>query len=325
MSKTLRGLWEQQVAYNQRARAKENVNNYEYWMKQYLLGAVAEVDEILQEINWKIHRRGKPLNRYNLGREIADLTKFVWCLWEWSGFSADDMLTFVEEKSNELDAQWEQDWKFSIPDGVPVVITDLDGTIGDWRKAFLMWVMDTHPERLSDNIQDKGSTLAIEVDLNLPYPVYVELKEEFEASGGYKHLPFYVDAVETLQELSKHDVCVMAYTARPAKQHGRIWSDTWAWLEKEGLHTVVRELRIGSEDRISRACALQEAGHKVLMLEDDPGLALRAVNAGIRVMLRSQPYNRGVSHELIEAVDEFNSTDILTYLKGHLYAYSHTN
>lgn len=322
MNNLLRTLWEQQVDYNRRVRAKEDNHSFEHWMKQYLLGAVSEVNEILQEINWKIHRRGKPLNRYNLGRELADLTKYTFSMWEWAGFSADDMLVFVQEKSNELDSQWDQDWTFQIPEGVPVVLTDLDGTIGDWRRAFLLWVMDNHPDKLANTLPDKGDTLAIDVDLNLSYPVYKELKDEFEASGGYKSLPFYADALETLYELSKHPIAIIAYTARPAKVHGRIWADTWEWLSMAGLSTVIKELRIGSEDRISRACSLQEAGHRVLMLEDDPGLALRAANADVDVFMRAQPYNQGISHDYINRVKEFSVMEIIRHLKGSQYAYS---
>jgi hypothetical protein len=318
MSQSLRALWDQQVAYNHKVRAKEPESQL-FWAKQYLLGLVAEVDEVLQELNWKSHRYGKPFNSYNFARELADIVKFSWCLWELYGYTSDDMLNFVKEKSDELDAQWQQDWKFSIPEEMPVLITDLDGTIGDWRKAFLLWLFNIHPEVLGKEVQDRGSTLAIEVDLNLSYPVYAALKEEFEANGGYKSLPFYADAIDVLQVLSQHPVCVIAYTARPAKKHGRIWSDTWEWIKSAGFDNLIKELRIGSEDRISRACVLQETGHKVLMLEDDPGLALRAANAGICVMLRSQPYNRGVRHELIESVDVFSATDILVYLKGSLY------
>jgi hypothetical protein len=70
----------------------------------------------------------------------------------------------------------------------------------------------------------------------------------------------------------------------------------------------VSELRLGSEERIARACELLAAGHKVVMLEDDPSLALRAAHAGVAVLMRAHPYNAGVQHVNIIRVAEFHPT-----------------
>ena len=313
MPKTLEELWHAQVEYNQRVRAKENSADILFWQKQYLLGAVAEVDEILQELSWKSHRKGHAVNRYNLAREIADLEKYVWCLWEINGFTEEDMLAFVEEKTTELDAQLTQDFAADPPAGSMVVITDIDGTLGDWRKAFYDWIMQTNSVVLLNQPIDYGTSMAIEVDLGIPYVIYSKLKEQFEAIGGYGLLEAYPDAVETIQKLAAENVYIFAYTARPARAHTRIWSDTLNWASDRGM--LFQELRIGAEERISRACELKAEGCKVVMLEDDPGLAIRAATAGVDVCLRAQPYNKGVVHDYIARVMEFNASDILAMLK----------
>ena len=306
----LHDLWQKQIEYNQRVRAKENSTDILFWQKQYLLGAVAEVDEILQELSWKSHRKGHVVNRYNLAREIADLEKYVWCLWEINGFSEEDMLAFVEEKTTELDVQLTQDFAADPPAGSMIVITDLDGTIGDYRSAFRDWLIDV--KHLTMPV-DYATTLAMEISMGIPYPEYVALKEEFEAGGGYKDLPCYADAAETIRKLAESGVYIYAYTARPARTHTRIWSDTMKWLVENFL--PVNELHIGSEERISRACELKAKGCKVIMLDDDPGLVIRAATAGIDVCLRAQPYNKGVSHDYVARVQEFNASDILAMLK----------
>lgn len=310
--KRLNLIFQNQKAYNEKVRAKEGIQSHEHWMKQYLLGAVSEVNEILDEINWKVHKRGHPVNPYNLARELADLTKYVLSMWEVSGFDADAMLNFVAEKGDELDAQWVQDWLYKIPPASKIILTDLDGTLGNWRKAFMDWLMTTHGEDLP---LDSGINLAMEVEMKIPYPKYASWKKQFEAEGGYRILPVYPDVQPTFQALDKAGVIGIAYTARPAKVHGRIWSDTWEWLENNQLHHLVKELRIGAEDRISRACELKEQGHQVLMLEDDPGLAIRAATSGIPVLLRSQPYNKGINHINIYRTDTFAPAPILKLLK----------
>lgn len=307
---TLFDIWRVQKNYNNQIRAREQ-GNYEYWMKQYLLGAVSEVDEILGEINWKSHRRGHAMNPHNLARELADLTKYVFSMWEWSGFGAEDMLKYVDEKSAELQNQWEQDFEFNIPVGAPVIITDIDGTLGDWRTAFADWLTREHNVQLPP---DLSTHMALEINLGLPYPVYAMYKEQFEAQGGYQELRAYAEAESTLRALWVAGVYIIAYTARPARAHTRIWDDTWKWLSSNRMAAPIRQLRIGHEDRLSRACELAEAGHPVMLLEDDPSLALRAAHTGLKVTMRAQRYNAGVVHTNITRVNSFNADSILESL-----------
>jgi len=61
-------------------------------------------------------------------------------------------------------------------------------------------------------------------------------------------------------------------------------------------------LYIGSDERVGFARTLQAQDCNVLMMEDDPTLALRAASSKIRVFLRDQPYNQGISHQYISRV-----------------------
>jgi uncharacterized HAD superfamily protein/NTP pyrophosphatase (non-canonical NTP hydrolase) len=303
----LHRIWLAQVDYNQAIREREQPDNFEYWMKQYLLGIVSEVDEVLQEINWKIHRRGRVVDKHNLARELADITKYLFSLWEWAGFGPGEMLNFVWDKTAELEIQYRHDFEYQIPPDSLVVITDLDGTVGDYRGAFFDWLSQNTPFNLPT---DRATTLAMDVDLGMPYDVYLEMKEEFEATGGYRKLAVYDDMVSTLKDLSSQGVQVLAYTARPHVRFSRIWSDTWQWLEKVGIQSYIQELHIGGEERIARACQLTLAGHQVVLFEDDPALALRAAASGVPVILRNQPYNQGVSHSNVYRVDGFTANAV---------------
>lgn len=321
MEITLKKVWEQQIEYNNNIRSVESPKDYEYWMKQYLLGAISEVDEILQEINWKMHRRGQPLNKHNLGRELADLTKYVFSLWEWSGFSSFDMLKLVKQKSEELEAKYTQEFREPIPPGTPVIITDIDGTLGDYRKAFYEWLRDAYEPDLPPDLSEN---MAMEISLGLPYTQYAKYKEEFEASGGYRNLETYKANTEVLTFAAHMGVYVIAYTARPADRYSRIWSDTWDWIVDNELENVIAELHIGSEERIQRACDLQAQDHPVALLDDSPGLALRAAHAGIRVYLHDQPYNRGVEHRYIHRCSDFQKSDLAAWVNVWKARLNHT-
>lgn len=306
-------IWQAQKDYNDVIRLKEP-GSYEHWMKNYLLGAISEVDEILNEINWKAHRKGKVMNPHNLARELADLTKYVISMWEWSGFDSETMLQCVADKNSELAVQLVQDFGHMIPPGAPVIISDIDGTLGDWRAAFIQWVRANHMQDLP--AIDPSAHLSLEVDLAMTYPVYARLKEQFEAEGGYQQLTAYSDAVYTLNTLAYfNQAYIIVYTARPARVHTRIWSDTWHWLEEQSMGELVKELRMGADERIARACELKAKGHPVVLLEDDPTLALRAASTGLRVGMRAQAYNEGVVHKNILRLDEFSPAFVWGWLK----------
>jgi hypothetical protein len=219
----------------------------------------------------------------------------------------------VEAKSTELEQQWAQDFEPDIPYFAPVVITDIDGTLGDYRKAFATWLRQTHA---TDLPVDARQNLAMEVDLGIPFQHYTEYKTEFEARGGYRLLEAYQDAISTLKDLWQRGVYIIAYTARPARQHTRIWYDTWGWLGENDLHPAIRELHIGAEERIQRGLAFQDRGRKVVLLDDDPTLALRAVNAGLTVFLRSHPYNAGLVHDNLMRAETFDVNQIFAYLEA---------
>jgi phosphoglycolate phosphatase-like HAD superfamily hydrolase len=303
---TLKEIWDGQREYNNIIRNSRPLS-YEEWMEKYLLGTVSEMNEVLDEMSWKVHRRGKKINRTNLARELADLTKYVFSLWEWSGFSHEDLLHFVHQKNTEMMLQWSQDFAADLPEYSKIVITDIDGTLADYRKGFVDWLQNTHGEDLPE---DSASSLAMEIDLGLSYPKYVTYKEEFEAGGGYATLPSYPEVKQVFSDLHASGIKLLAYTARPAQSHSRIWSDTWQWMKDVEIAGYFRELRIGREQRIARACELQAQGHQVVMLEDEPDTALRAAHAGIIVFLREQPYNQGIQHDNIIAVHRLSTVHI---------------
>src|SRR3989304_1892787 len=203
MSNRLQELWERQTSYNILIRGREFPNDRVYWTKQYLLGLVAEIDEVLSEINWKIHRRGHAFNQHNLARELADIVKFSWCLWELYGYTSNDMLDFVEQKTEELEQQYQQDFITTELHSNLIIITDIDGTLADWRKALRKWFVNNNNE---DVLTDVAKNMAIEIDLQIPYARYIWLKEEFDANGGYLQIEPYSEIQSCLKTLVDRNV-----------------------------------------------------------------------------------------------------------------------
>lgn len=310
---SLARLWARQKEYNKQIKKMDGNFHPAYWTQIYLLGLVSEVDEILRDMNWKRHRKGnKTLDIENLGYELADLTKYVISIWEAWGFSHNEMLRFCHAKSEILEELLSQEHR-EIPRDVPILITDIDGTIGDWRASFMKWM---EMIGIIPPGKDLYTQLFLDTELSLRYPEYYEYKNQFEAEGGYTDIDVYDDAFATIHDLQElYQFYVIVTTARPADKYHRIWLDTWNWFKQHDLY--IDELVIGGDQRILIADVIRKGNSPVIMFEDNPILATRAANSGIKVFLRRQPYNETIKDDNdkgITVVDKFSVKVIETYL-----------
>jgi hypothetical protein len=192
------------------------------------------------------------------------------------------------------------------PRGSKVLICDIDGTLGDWRKTFIDWLK---MKGENSPLDDPATSLMMDTDLSMQYTKYNDLKKEFERTGGYRRIYPYEDVIRVVREMqdTEDDFYLIVITARPADEYKRIWDDTWFWLHSVGLNP--RELHIGAEPRILMANSLKDLSN-VIMFEDNPGLALRAASMGIPVFIKKQPYNKELNNGHIRVVEDFGSINL---------------
>lgn len=268
------------------------------WTQTYLLGTMSEMDEVLREINWKVHRQMQsPPIVENIGWELADMFKYVISIAELWGFTPEQFLQFVANKTKMLALQRDMDEFLTSVEGENIITADLDGTLADWRKSFHIW-FQTRQTKGQLMETDPLNTLSYDVDAAVAYPDYLQRKLEFEETGGYASLLPFKDAIASVKNAQEKGAKLVVYTARPQSQLKRVWWDTYTWLLDQGI--VPDALKIGAEARILGAYALsRKKKNQVVMLEDNPGLALRAANAGMTVYLRNMPYNRDIEHQNI--------------------------
>jgi NTP pyrophosphatase (non-canonical NTP hydrolase) len=290
----LSGIWEQQRCYNEVVKAIENRPDTN-WAEVYLLGLIGEVNEVLEVTHWKRHKKhsDEPI-RENIADELVDLTKYVFCLWQEYGFGLDEFLESLWEKGETLEKEIQHE--FYPPDGRNVLVTDLDGTIADFRAGFAEWL------RLHNIEAGETQSLSVDLDTGLPYEVYNSIKSDFEASGGYAKLPAYRDGVEMIVNEQELGTYILVVTARPQNDIRRIRADTVKWLKSYGIEPDC--IIFGRDERLIQLLKLK-GSRRICLLEDEPILALRAANIGTKVMLRSQPYNEYVNHQMIESYNTF--------------------
>ena len=302
-------LLKKQSEYNNRIRKQEGNEDPEFWTSQYLLGMTSEINECLDAIQWKRHRKrsGEQVDLYNLTYELADIFKYILSICEVWGISADGFMSAVWTKTEILEQQWRQEFE-EVPTYRPIIITDIDGTLGDWRSAFISW---SKSQGIKPEITDPVTSLMLDSDLSIRYPNYYLLKEQFERGGGYRHILPYADAQDTLRKLqTEYNAFVIAVTARPVDRYHRIWYDTWTWLSSNRFW--VDQLHMSAEPRILLADELN-GNRDVILWEDDPGLMLRAANSGIRVFARKHGYNQQIRHENVTLVEQYSEITLDEY------------
>lgn len=284
-------LWAAQKKYNDAIKAVQT--EHASWPEVYVLGAMGELDEVLRATKWKYHKPGRKerVDREALSEELADLTKYVVSLWQEFGFGIPEMLAAIGRKTQRLEHELTNNW--FPPEGVNVIVTDLDGTVADFRKGYAAGGLAV------DNVK----TLAVDLDNGIKWDTYEAQKVAWEQAGGYAMLPAYADAVELLAREYDAGAYLLVVTARPAESIRRVVRDTEEWLREYGVNYSA--LLMGRDERLVQLLRLTERRNKVLLLEDDPTLALRAASSGMKVWLRDQPYNATVEHPNISRYTTF--------------------
>lgn len=291
VGRSLQARWEGQAEYNaliQSVQTEHEAN----WGDVYLLGMMGCVDGLLDASGWKRHRTTsrKPMLRDNIARHLADMTKYLLSLWRHYGFTLTDILQVLEERETEL--MMELRAEFFPPSGRDVIVFDLDGTVADFRGGFAEWWGRT------DNV----ASLHADIDNGVRYNDYENTKTAFEVQGGYERLPAYPDAIALLKAERSRGAFLFCTTARPADRFERVREDTLNWMRKHGIYPDA--IVFGRDERIIQLLRLRR-DNRIVMLEDDPTLAMRAVGSGIATMLRTQPYNAMLVHEHLQRFETF--------------------
>jgi hypothetical protein len=296
----LQTIWEQQLAYNNLIKLQQERTSSE-WMINYLLGITAQLSQLLEQTNWRKH----PITDItefgpNVSEELADLTKYVFSMWQVMGFTPLDMLDAMYQKGEILQQLMYQDVRPPLQN-LNILMLDLDGVVADFRKGFISWLENTNWGKIL-TIKDEDIGLHLDLNNGWDYRAYYQAKIEFEKEGGYSHLPSIKQIKHTVNTLKQIGWYVMVYTARPYSTYKRIWGDTWTWLRERDIH--VHELHFGYDDRVIAASFHSDNNH-VVAIEDDPVLIRRYLGCGIPVFVYPQPYNQDmpINSPLLKRID----------------------
>jgi hypothetical protein len=289
MLKTLAQVWDEQQEYNGKVQQLQERSRTE-WLINYILGTHSELGELLEQTNWKTHRLEKMGQLGpNAIEELADITKYVFSMWQQLGYSEQDMLNYMSIKHGILTQLMYQETHPPLQER-NILMLDLDGVVADFRRGFMQWLSGT-PWQDILTLDERDIGLHMDINNGWNYHSYHQAKIEFERDGGYATLPSIPRIKKCVNALHRVGWYIIVYTARPYRTYKRIWSDTWLWLKKHDIEAD--ELHFGYDERVIAASSYSEENH-VVALEDDPTLVKRYVGCNIPVLLCPQPYNQNI-------------------------------
>lgn len=295
----LREIWQQQGEYNERVKKRQARSPAE-WMEVYILGLMSECGQLLEAMRWKKHRL-QSIEEFgpNVPDELADLTKYVLSMWQLIGYSPREMLEQVYRKGLLLDVLFTQEFETELKKDV--VIFDVDNVLADTQSALARYF-----QLENFDMTRLRSSIHLDLAVSQPFDEYRELKNRFEQQGGYAHLEALYDLGELFLALQEQNYSIVCYTARPVNNFKRIRQDTFNWFYDQGVKPDI--IKFGREERISWAATLIRKGHRVVLMDDDPSIAVRAEINQVPIIVPYRDYNHrqsnfnGNTQELIQAI-----------------------
>ena len=191
------------------------------WTKEILLSLHKEISEVLDTLDWKLHRKKQTgrLIKGNLIEEIVDAQKYLWNIPVLWGMTWEDLEEAYWRKSFVVQKRFETEHSILKP---KVLITDLDGVLGEYPKGFLDWVKKTHS--------------SVELDSKESNPVlWEELKDEFRSTGGELTISPIKGSREALHGFRNRDWSIVVLTHRPVTRYKSLEYDTLKWLDTNDL------------------------------------------------------------------------------------------
>lgn len=288
---------------------KASIKEKQAHTKELILHLISEADEILREINWKIHRKDaiENVDRSKIVEEIIDAFKYVLSIahiWE---IDEEELLSEFYRKSEVVKQRYKQEKQLGLLEDKNIVAIDIDGVLGKYPEAFINFISEETGIDLSNYIQ-KSYNLYDELADLIPggKKKMKELKHNFRLIGKESYLPLIDGAVEALRMLNRRGKTIVLLSARPYKQYPRIFADTIDWLRTNGF---VYDAIIWDENKEDRI--VKEFPNMNFMVEDYEKNANKVAEKGYKVYLIDKTYNRHKLHDNVIRVK--NWEEILEY------------
>lgn len=282
-------IWDRQRSFNKHFQNLGSLSEEEKirLTKDFILYAKGELIELVENLNWKEHRRtGEELKRSNIKIELVDIFKYwnglalIWDLEPAEFVEAWTRKTEVVEQRyrQEFDLVWDPK-KYS-----KCTVFDIDDTLADYWREFVLFIKARAGKKLRD--PKPGESVTDWAGRLLGYDLALKLKHEWREGGMYDYLPIIPGAADFVNKVYDANHYIIIMSARPYDQYERIMSDTIRWLKRNAIpyHTIV-----WGENKAEKI--IKDFPYVDYVFEDDLVNAQRIAEKGKKVYLRRTPYN----------------------------------
>ena len=301
-------IWKRQKEFHELLHGKvENIDVKQQLTKELILHLISECDEVLNSINWKMHRKSnKIVNKDNLKEELIDVFKYwlnISLIWD---LSPEDFVNEFYRKSEVVEQRYHQEKQLDLVNDEKIIGVDIDGVLADYPKGFLNFIEKETGIKL--NIVLKKYFLFDEVGKIIGTEKVKELKHKFRSSGEKRNLEVINNAKEGLNYLKQQGYTIVLLSARPVKQYNRIFPDTIEWLQKNNL---VYDAILWDEKKEERI--LKEFPKMNFMIEDVLENANKVAEENYKVFLINTSYNQGETNQNVVRINDW--IDLIKKLK----------
>lgn len=229
------------------------------------LGLYEEAAELARiAVKFKRHLlRASQVDRSEIAEEGADVMKYVVAIAQLHGIDAEELFLAFLRKTDVVRDRAEGE-RIELTRDTKIILVDLDGCVADLRPL---------EEKLD------GLTIAEQEGI----------KKDFRRRGGFRDLPAVKGAQDGLAELRRMGYQVAFITARPYRQHKRLYADTVEWLKK---NRIEYELLLFRRDKAEALVDYIFPAQPICFVEDREKHALEIIDTGTHVLLLDRGMNQ---------------------------------
>jgi len=278
--------------------------------KEFLLHLNVEAIEILQELNWKMHRE-KTYNQYNpikisnIREECIDVFKYLLSIMQFWNMTPEKFIEEFYRKSDLVELRYKQEKQLKLITDKNVVGIDLDGCIANYPQSYYDFIF----KKIGKKIEDDGSYKIYDnVAKALGERKAKLLKHEYRESGQKKFVSCINEPDKITSKLKKLGYKIIILSSRPCKEYPRIAEDTMFWLKNNNIKYDALFFDENKDEKI-----IQKFPKLNFMIEDHGDNALKIAKRGYKVFLVDKPYNRGIKHNNVIRVVTLK--EIFKYVK----------
>jgi len=293
----LKKIWKKQEEFNKLLKNyPNNLQEKEELTKEFILHLITEATELLNEINWKMHREKiydnlNPIKESSLKEEAIDIFKYLLSIMQFWEMTPEEFVKEFERKSEVVEQRYKQEKQLNLLKDENIIGLDLDGCIADYPKSYYDFIYKQTGKRVEDdgtyNIYENVAKVFGEEKAK-------ELKSLYRETGEKRFIEKLDGASEFAKVARKKGYKIIILSARPCKEHPRIFADTIEWLKKNDIEYDAIIFDNKKEERI-----INKFPNLKFMIDDEPVTAVRIAKKGYKVFLVDKKYNKTAEHKNI--------------------------